>query len=94
MIVKIEKRNKLTLEYEKGKPLQSIESLSETCLEVTGDVIPGLDFMKFTPMPACRAGAIPEAHWIPLDETLARYRIAIRGPSKVLKGDLLRECVS
>ena len=94
MIVKIEKRNKLMLKYEKGKPPQSIGSLLETCLEITGNVVPGLDFMKFTPMQACRGGAIREAHWIPMDETLARYRIAIRGPSKVLKGDLLRECVS
>ena len=94
MILKIEKRNKLTLEYEKGKPLRSIESLPETCLQITGDVIPGLDFIKFTPISAAREGAIREAHWIPLDETLVRYRIAIRGPSKVLKGDLRRECVS
>ena len=94
MIVKIEKRNKLMLKYEKGKPPQSIESLLETCLEITGNVVPGLDFMKFTPTQACREGAIREAHWIPLDERLVKYRIAIRGPSKVLKGDLLRECVS
>jgi len=91
MTLKVERRNTIVLEYDNGNHIKSVESVSGVCLEAGGNVVRSLPFIKFSRMLSRRGEEIPEAQWIPLDETLASYRVDIRGTSRVIKGDLLRE---
>jgi len=94
MTLKVERRNKVVFEYDNGNHIMSVESVSGVCLEAGRNVVSGLPFIKFSRMLSRRGEEIHEAQWVPLDETLASYRVDNRGTSRVIKGDLLRECVS
>ncbi len=91
MTLKVEKRSRIILEHDEGNHIESVESVSGTCLATGGVAVRGLHFVKFSRMMSCRR---EEAQWVPLDETLASYHVDIRGSSRVLKGDLLRECIA
>lgn len=91
MTLRVEKRTRIILEHDEGNHIESVESVSRTCRVTGGIVVRGLHFVKFSRMMSRRR---EEAHWVPLDETLASYHVDIRGASRVLKGDLLRECIS
>jgi hypothetical protein len=94
MILKMEKTNTLTLEHDSGMSAKQMESLSGTFRNVNGDTVRGTHFMKFTRTFSRREEETRDAHWIPLEKTLESYHVAIRGTSRVLKGDLLRGCLS
>lgn len=90
MGLKMEKAKTLTLVNDRGMSLQSMESLSGTFMKVNGDGVRGTRFAKFTRTFSRREEETRDSHWIPMDETLESYRIAIRGTSRVLKGGLLQ----
>jgi hypothetical protein len=90
MVLKMEKRQTLTRGYNRDLSSKSIESRYGTCMEVKGDALRGQPFVEFTRIFSHREEETRCSHWVPLDETLEKYRIAIRGTSRVLKGGLLQ----
>lgn len=92
MTLKAERRNNVILDSDKA---WHVETLSEACTPVVGEAaFRGLCFINRTRMLSLRGAEARKEHWIPLDETLSRYHLVIRGSSRVLKGDWFRECVS
>lgn len=91
MTLKVEKRSRIILEHDEGNHMESVESVSGTYLTTVGVAVRGLRFVKFSRMLSRRR---EEAQWVPLDETLARYHVDIRGSSRVLKSDLFGESIS
>jgi hypothetical protein len=73
---------------------KSTESLSGTFKVVSAAVVWEKRFAKFTRTFSRDGEETPDSQWVPLEKKLESYRIAVRGNSKVLKGDRLSGCVS
>ncbi len=92
MTSKADRRNSVILDSDRAR---RVETLSEACTPVVGEAaFRGLCFINRTRMLSLRGEALREEHWIALDETLSRYRLVLRGSSRVLKSDWFRERVS
>jgi hypothetical protein len=94
MVLEMGKTNTLTLEHNREMSSKSTEFLSGIFMKVNGSAVRDTRFAKFTRTFSRREEEIRHSHWIPLEKTLDSYHVAIRGSSRVLKGDLLKGCPS